>query len=187
MLFGISQVRNEVFVFKKNKISRIIMPKVKISTIILPLSELNRDQLKQIRAQQGKFAAYYLKLKYGSLKTYILLAYAGECLTHVQWIVPAGKIKARYPFVTENSYSIISCLTAESFRGLGIYPSQIQKVVQSDIPARIFWIWAPSTNTPSLKGIRKAGGIKVAEIVQKRWFWGCISHIEYFPEGDDNK
>lgn len=55
-MFGSSQVRNEVFVFKKNKISRIIMPKLKISTIILPLSELNRDQLKQIRAQQGKFA-----------------------------------------------------------------------------------------------------------------------------------
>ena len=68
MLFGISQVRNEAFVFKKNEISRIITPKVKISTMILPLSELNWNQLKQIRAQQGKFAACYLKFKYSSLK-----------------------------------------------------------------------------------------------------------------------
>ena len=163
MLFGISQVRNEAFVFKKNEISRIITPKVKISTMILPLSELNWNQLKQIRAQQGKFAACYLKFKYSSLKTCVLLAYAGECLTHIQWIVPAEKIKARYPFVTENSYSLISCSTLQKFRGLGIYPSQIQKVVESDIPAKLFWIWTASSNTSSLKGIRKAGGIKLCQ------------------------
>jgi hypothetical protein len=156
---------------------------VKLDTRILPIKVLTNKDWKQIKKLQGRLGTIYLKWKYGSPETMILLGFVEGKLAHIQWIVPAEKIKARYPFVTEGSYSIISCLTSQRFRGLGIYPSQIQKVVESDVPAKIFWIWTPSTNAPSLKGIRKAGGIKVAEIIQKRWFWGCVSHIENFPKG----
>ena len=186
-MFGASQTRNEVFVLKKDKTSDIVTDRVKVTTKILPLRALKHSQLRELSELQGKAAVSYLKFRYGSLNTYILLAYVGKTLAHVEWIVPASKIRFRYNFVTNDSYSIISCLTSQSFRGLGIYPSQIQKVVESDIPARMFWIWTASTNIPSLKGIRKAGGVKVGEFVQKKRFWGCISHVKYFPGGNDSK
>lgn len=186
-MLGASETKNEVFRLKEDKISGIVVPRAKVTTTILSLYTLTQTQLRELKKLQGKMAVWYLKLRYGSPTTYILLAYVEKSLAHVQWIVPARKLRFRYNFVTNDSYSIISCLTSQSFRGLGIYPSQIQKVVESDIPARMFWIWTASTNIPSLKGIRKAGGVKVGEFVQKKRFWGCISHVKYFPGGNDSK
>ncbi len=186
-IVGGSRTRNEVFVLKKNEISDIVTPKVKVGTKILPLRGLKGNQLREVRRLQSRAAVAYLRLRYGSLNTYILLAYVEEALSHVQWIVPAKKIKGRYPFVTEGSYSIISCLTAPRFRGLGIYPAQLGRVMESAIPSNKYWIWTASDNISSIKGIRKAGGIKVREFIQEKWFWGCISHIEYLPEGSDSR
>jgi len=185
-MLGYSQTIYEVFVFTK-KACRRIEPKVEVETKLLPLGAVTREHWRQVGQLQGRLAVSYLKFRYGSANTYVLLAYFGEELVHAEWIVPAEKIKGRYPFVADGSYSIISCLTLQSFRGLGIYPSQIQKVVKSNIQAETFWIWTASTNAQSLKGIGKAGGIKVGEFVQKKWLWGCISHIEYFPERSSNR
>ena len=186
-MFGYSSTENEVFVLQKDKIADVVALRTKITTKILPLLALSKSERREVKELQGKAAFAYLKYRYGSPNTYILLAYVEGTLAHVAWIVPASKIRGRYTFVTEKSYSIISCLTSQGLRGLGIYPSQIQKVVKSDIPAKMFWVWAASTNTASLKGIRKAGGIKVREFIQEKWFWGCISHIEYLPEESHSK
>ena len=186
-MLGVSQVRNEVFVLTKGKISETFTAGVKATTNILPLCGLSKNQWRELSKLQSKAAIFYLRFRYGSPDTYILLAFVEGALAHVEWIVPARKIRSRYPFVTDGSYSIISCFTLQSIRGLGIYPSQIQKVVESNIPAKMFWIWTASTNIPSLRGIRKAGGVKVAELVQKKWLWGFISSIEYFPERKDGK
>lgn len=186
IMFGYSQIKHEVFTLSKNLPQRVTA-KVELNTKLLRLNELTTEHRRLLNGLQGRFAVLYLKWRYGSPQTYILLAYVDKTLAHIEWIVPAGKIMGRYTFVTKGSYSIISCLTSQSFRGLGIYPSQIQKVVESDVPAKMFWIWTPSTNTPSLKGIYKAGGIKVAEFVQQKWFWGCISRIRNFSETDDSK
>jgi hypothetical protein len=180
-MFGYSRIKHEVFRVSK-ELSDKVHTQVDINTQISRLNELTPKQWKQLRELQGQFSVLYLRLRYGSADTYILLAYVEEELVHVEWIVPANKIRGRYPFVTKDSYSIISCLTSQSFRGLGIYPSQIQEVVKSNIPAKLFWIWTAYSNVPSLRGIGKAGGVKVAEIVQKKWFWGCISYIKYFPK-----
>lgn len=185
-MFGYSSIKHEVFTLPKN-LSDKVTAKVELNTKLLHLNELTPKHWRQLKELQGRFAALYLRWRYGSPDTYILFAYVEETLAHIEWIVPSGKIRGRYPFVTEDSYAIISCLTLPRFRGLGIYSSQVQKVVESDIPARMFWIWTASTNMPSLKGIRKAGGVKVGEFVQKRWFWGCMSHIEYFTEGSNCK
>lgn len=181
-MLGYSLAKNEVFVFQKGQISEIATPKKEVTTKILPLLALSKSQRIEVKQLQGRVVFAYLAFRYGSSNTYILLAYVEEVLAHVEWIVPATKIRGRYPFVTEKSYSIISCLTSQSLRGLGIYPSQIQKVVKSDVPAKMFWIWTESAHTASLKGIRKAGGVKAGEFLQTKWFWGCASRIEYSPE-----
>ncbi|MHC4075144.1 MAG: hypothetical protein ACYSRZ_01850 [Planctomycetota bacterium] len=185
-IVGYSQIKYEVFTLSR-KLPDKVTAKVKLSTKVFYLNELTDEYWKQLTQFQGRFAVSYLKWRYGSSETYILLAYLNETLVHVEWIVPPGKIKGRYPFVTEDSYSIISCSTSTGFRGLGIYPSQIQGVVNSDIPAKMFWIWTSSTNIASLKGIRKAGGVKVAEYVRTKWPWGRIFHIEYLPKKSDGE
>jgi len=179
IMLGISQTKNDVFVLTKGKISEAMTPKTKITTRILPLRTLNKNQLREMSKLQNKAATFYLRFRYGSAHTYILMAYAKETMAHVAWIVPAEKIQPRYYFVPKDSYSIISCFTRPRFRGLGIYPLQIQKIVTSDLPVDTFWIWTASTNRPSLMGIQKAGGVKVGEFVQKKWLWGSISQIEY--------
>jgi len=185
-MIGYSRTKYEAFILPK-KLLKKMEPKTEVDTKLLWLGEVTAQQWRQLKQLQGQFTVLYLRFRYGAPDTHILLVFAEGKLVHVEWIVPASKIKSRYGFISEDSYSIISCLTSKSFRGLGIYPSHIQKVVESDIPAKVFWIWTESTNIPSLKGISKAGGIKVGEFVQKKWLWGCISHIEYFREEGDIK
>lgn len=179
-MLGYSRTRDQVFTLPK-KLPQRVNPKIKVDTKLLKWVEVTTEQWRQIKRLQGRFTTLYLKWRYGSLDTYILLAFFDQILAYIEWIVPARKIKSRYCFVSEDSYSIISCLTEPRFRRLGIYTSQIQKVADSDIPAKTFWIWSASTNIPSLKGISNAGGVKVGEFVQKKWLWGMVCRIRYLP------
>lgn len=178
-MFGHSEKKAEVFTF--SKLSQEVKPRINLETKLLRLSEVTPQQWRQLKQLQGKRAVLYLRLRYDSPDTYILLAFAEEKLVYVQWIVPSKKIRSRYSFVKENSYFIIACFTAPDFRGLGIYPSQIQEAVRSDIQSEIYWGSASRDNIPSLKGIYKAGGVKVGEFVEKKWFWGCFRRTKYYP------
>jgi hypothetical protein len=185
-MLGYSRKRYEVFIFREKPTQRV-NPKIEVDTRLYRLSEITNRQWKQLRDLQGQLVVIYLRSRYGTPETYLLLTFIEEKLAHIEWIVPAYKLKYRYPFVSNNSYSIISCLTARDFRGLGIYPSQIQRVVNSNISANKYWIWTELDNLPSLRGINKAGGIKVGEFVQTKWIWGLFSKVRYFPEGSDDK
>ena len=180
-MFGYSRIEYEVFLFPEKPVEGI-EPKIKINTKLLRMADITTEQWQKVRQIQNSLGVLYLKWRYGSSRTYVLLAYCGKKLVHIEWLVPAEKIKSRYPFVSRDSYAVISCVTVEDFRGQGVYPSQLQKVVESDIYASKFWIWTATDNTPSLKGIRKVGGIKVGEFIQKKWFCGLISQIKYFAE-----
>lgn len=183
-MLGCSRTKHEVFVLPANY-TQEIHPEVQVETKLLRLDEVRAEQWRQLVQLQGRFVVSYLRFRYGAADTRLLLAFVGGKFAHVQWIVPAYKLKSRYYFIPDDSYSIISCMTAETFRGLSICPSQIQKVTTSEISTESFLIWAESTNVPSLRGIRKAGGIKVGEFIKKKWLWGCICCIEYFSEGSD--
>jgi len=183
-LFGYSRIRCDLLTFPAKQ-SRVHTPKLEITTKLVEMKKVTAQQWNELRKLQSYFSVSYLKWRYGSHDTYILLAYVDKDLVHVEWVVPAYKLKTRYPFLSANSYSVISCLTLKDFRGLGIYPSQIQKVMASNIGANQFYMWAASDNIASLTGIRKAGGIKVGEFVRRKWFWGLISQIECSAEGND--
>jgi len=183
-LFGCSRIRYDLLTFPAKQ-SRVHTPKLEITTKLLGMKKVAAQQWNELRKLQGYFAVSYLKWRYGSHDTYVLLAYVDIGLVHVEWVIPAYKLKSRYPFLPGNSYSVISCLTLKDFRGLGIYPSQIQKVMESNIGTGQFYMWAASDNIASLRGILKAGGIKVGEFVRKKWFWGLISQIECSVEGND--
>lgn len=183
-MLGMSQNTFEVYTLPTG-ISHRIVPQIDLDTKLLRLPEISSLQWKQLEKLQRKSSAWYLKLRYGSPDTYLLLAYSQENLIHTEWIVPAKKMKPRYPFISDNSFSIISCYTSEAFRGMKIYPSQIQKIMEGNIPTNVFWIWAETENIASLNGIRKAGGVKAGNFVQTKRFGGIISQVTYFPERKD--
>jgi hypothetical protein len=178
-MFGYSRIKHKVFTLSRD-ISVKITPGLRLDTKFLCINELKSEQYKEIKELQGQLSVTYLKWRYCSPDTYVLLAYFKDKLAHVEWIVPARKIRGRYPFVNGKASSIISCLTHEDFRGKGIYPSQLQEVVQSDIQADLFWIWTAFDNKASLKGIYKAGGKEAGEAIQRKWLWGLFCSIKYF-------
>lgn len=173
-MFGYSRTKYKVFHFPKN-LSQKVESRIEVDTKFLHLEEVTVRDWRQLRKLQGRLAVSYLKWRYGSHDTRILLAYVKGELAHVEWIVPAKKIRRRYHFITKNSYLIISCLTSSNFRGQRIYPAQLQYVLRSDIPTEVYWGLAAHDNIPSLKGIERAGGINAGEFVQRRWFWGLIT------------
>jgi hypothetical protein len=167
-----------VYRFTPGNCPQVIKSDLCIQTDLLPLNRLTGKQWSDIRGFQGFFRVLYLVFRYGSRRTYVLLARVGDTLVHIEWLIPERKIRHRYPFVTTNSYSIISCLTSPAYRGKNIYPSQIQQVIMSDIPAREYLIWADIRNTPSHKGIVKAGGVKFGTVERKKYFGGLFSRIK---------
>ncbi len=179
-MFIYSRSRQDVFHLHRLP-QPFLMPNVTINTQIKQLCELSSNDWQSVRTLQSRGAILYLKLKYGSADTYILLSHSNNTPVHVQWLVPARKMKRRYPFLPPDAYAIISVVTAPNFRGNNIYPSQIQIVASSFLPTNDFWIWAASDNLPSIKGIIKAGAIKVAELIQTKWLFGIFSRILYLP------
>ncbi len=186
-MFGYSKIANTVFTLRAGDSGDAVTAKVKVETKLVRMDKMQRRQWRQLKQLQGHLNVSYLKFRYGSSQTYILLGYVGGSLVHVEWVVPAYRIRPRYHFVTDGSYAIVSCLTAPRFRGLGIYPSQIQRVVRSDIPANLFWIWTVSDNTSSLKGIRKSGAVEAGEFIQVNRLWGCISDVKYTARGAESR
>ena len=121
-MFGSSRVEYEVFTLPKT-LPEILQPKVEIDTQLFPLKALTHRLWNQLIKLQGHRRALYLKWRYGSSDTYILMAFIQQLLAHVEWIVPAKKIRGRYPFVSDNSYSIISCLTYFNNKNLSVLKS----------------------------------------------------------------
>lgn len=185
-MLGYSKVINEVFTLPGEKPLRV-HSRIDLESKFLRISELTWKHWRALVKFQGFLTVLYLSLRYGSRDTFVSLAFIGDTLVYVQWLVPTKKIQKRYPFVSKDSYAIISCLTSEEFRGKRIYPSQIQEAVRLDTQSKEFWIWADSENMPSLRGIRKAGGMKVGKIVQKRWLWGIISRVRFYQESDEEE
>lgn len=87
-------------------------------------------------------------------------------------------MKRRYPFVQNNDYAVISCITSSQYRGMNIYPSQIQKVAASQI-AEKYYIWAEKENYASIRGIQKAGAKKMTDLTQEKYLFGLYSKLNF--------
>lgn len=156
-----------------------VIPKASIKSEISPMNRITMKKKLDLYRFQGFIRVSYLLMKYGSPKSYLLLAYVDKALVHVEWLIPAEKIKSRYPFVDKNSYSIIACITRPDFRGRSIFPSQIQKVVMSEIPANKYLIWAEKSNIASIKAIEKSGAQHTGFFIQCRVLAGLVTTIKY--------
>ncbi len=177
-VWGYSKTRFELFELQPRSLTALT-PAVDIDTHVTPVGTLNRNQWRQLQRLQGILPTWYLRWRYGSDQTYVLLAYLKEKLVHVEWLVPAEKLRSRYPFLSIGSYSLISCLTDEHCRGLGIFSSQMQCAAKAGFVRQQCLVWAASTNHPSIRAIRKAGAAGIGHFVQTKRFWGLLSHVEY--------
>jgi hypothetical protein len=177
-MLGYSKRKHKVIRFPKNPAQKV-ESRIEVDTKLLYLKELDDQDWRQLKKLQGQLDVFYLKRRYGSSDTRILLAYVEGELAHVDWVVPARKIMHRYHFVTNNSYFIIASLTSRSFRGQRIYPSQLQYILRSDILTDVYWGLVEDENIASLKGVERSGGIYAGDFIQKRWFWGVVSRAKY--------
>ncbi len=172
----------EAFVLYRERWSNDITPKIEVKTEILPLHKLNKQVVKKVTGLQGGLSFLYLRFIYGSPETYLALAWEGEQLVHIGWITPSKKCRKRFPFIPEKAYMIGPCQTAPLYRGNRIYPFVLQQISRSLRGFNEYWICTNEKNIASIRGIEKAGAKKVGRFVQKRWFWGRLTSIKYYPD-----
>ena len=182
-ILGYSERVFDVFKFDKH-LSDKIKSRVEVESKLLRVDAVSSEQWKHVHCIQGLIVATYLRLRYGSPDTHIILGYVDGKIAHVEWVVPSKKIRSRYPHVTDRTYFITACVTSPQFRGKRIYPNQLRKVVDSQIENEVYWGSTEQSNIASLKGIKRAGGRKTGEYVHRKWFWGIFSKIKYFPGRD---
>ncbi len=163
-----------------SSINQYVTPKIKLRTEILPLSDLSKKVTNAIIKLHGLKDFLYLRLIYGSPKTFITLLWAGEKLVHIEWVIPSKKMKKRFPFLPQESYMISAVLTIPAFRGNNIFSYAIQQTFGGIEECDEYWILVGRRNRASIKAIEKSGAKHVGHFIQKRYFWGLLNKTRYF-------
>lgn len=91
----------------------------------------------------------------------IFLLDEGDNICHSSFVIP--KIK-KFPFMKKGDYQIGPCVTSVEHRGKGLYPFVINYIVADKDFGGEFYMIVADTNTPSIKGIEKAGFKRVGNI-----------------------
>ncbi len=109
--------------------------------------------------------------RFGS--SYAFALYIGDLLAHIAWLLPAAAVRQDIPRVLslrEDEAEITGCETLSNFRGKGVYPYVIQRLVSVARQRGIRRIYMKTleTNVSSQKGIKKAGltAIGYVDIIQ---------------------
>jgi hypothetical protein len=177
-----SEYIGEAFVLYHDQQFNDITPKIEVKTEILPLHSLGRKVAKEVINLQGRQAFMYLYFTYGSKETLLALAWVGEQLAHVEWVVPYKKCRRRYPIIPEKMCMISASQTIPPFRGNRIFPFVLQRICRHTPGWDEYWILVNEKNAASIKGIEKAGARHVGRFIQKLWLWGCFTNIKYYPD-----
>jgi hypothetical protein len=135
------------------------------TTSIIPMEMVSAAVWRDLGALQGTRPVILRRLRYGSTSTHLLVNYSDNRLVHAEWIVPAYKMKRRYPFLPQDCHAVIACSTHPEFRGRGIYTEQLKKLRSARISDK-YLIWADEGNQPSIRGIQRAGGREYGHLVQ---------------------
>ena len=107
---------------------------------------------------------YFWAITKGKIKIYYVKSTDGAII-HTSYVIPRC---IKFPFLSENDFQIGPCTTHPDFRGRGIYPRVINHIVktvgESDT---VFSMTVDISNTPSIKGIEKAGFEKCGDVEKK--------------------
>lgn len=93
---------------------------------------------------------------HNSKKPYkIHLLYKENRLAHYSVVLPKYY---RFPFMDEYDIEIGPCWTDSQYRGLGLYPAVLQKILETFSKyKKNAWIFCENDNKASIRGIEKAG------------------------------
>lgn len=91
-------------------------------------------------------------------------------LSHTSYVIPKCY---KFPFLGADDYEIGPCFTYSEYRGRGLYPAILRYICGSvGKDNSTFYMIVDENNTPSIKGIEKAGfekcgTVKVSPIMKK--------------------
>ena len=176
-----SRDTSKVFVLYRGQQLDEVVPKIEVKTRILPLQSLSKEVMGQITEMEGYLTFLYQRFVFGSAKTYVALAWAGEKLAHITWIIPWRRCRKRRVFVPEDGYMLASSLTKVCFRGKRIFPHVMQQIAKFSRKIGECWFVVNEKNIPSLKGIERTGAEYHGVLELRAWFWGILNSIKYYP------
>lgn len=121
---------------------------------------------------------FFAEIEKFQMKTFILRLYFGiitafntklfyvvdnNRLIHYSYLIPCC---LKFKFLTKNDYEIGPCFTLKDYRGKGIYPAVLNKIVTSISTNPFFYMMVSPQNISSIKGIEKAQFVRCG-IVKK--------------------
>ena len=85
---------------------------------------------------------------------------------HTSYVIPYC---AKFSFMQKNDYEIGPCKTDDNFRGRGIYPAVLKYITSlEEYRHSIFYMIVSQNNTPSIRGIEKAGFERCGRVMKNR-------------------
>ena len=76
----------------------------------------------------------------------------------------------KFPFLSKSSAEIGPCATHSDFRGMGIYP-MVLNYIRSIGEYTDYYMLVRSDNTASIRGIEKAGFLRIGTVEKRRGRW----------------
>lgn len=94
-------------------------------------------------------------------KTRIFYVVKNGVVAHYSYVIPKC---FKFPFLKENDYEIGPCQTKKEFRGQGLYPMVLKKIVATEFSSSNYFMIVHESNVCSIKGIKKAGFVECGRV-----------------------
>jgi hypothetical protein len=102
-------------------------------------------------------------------KAYVVLD--GSRVIHASLVFPKNLLARQLGF--RGVLIIGDCFTDDAYRGEGLYPAVLKRI-RADFPDRSFVVFVDPANTPSVRGLEKAGFRRSYEFVMYRFLGVCL-------------
>jgi RimJ/RimL family protein N-acetyltransferase len=183
----INRISLRFFYYKRTRIFHICaedtpLLKIGLDLNIVPVSEDNIEDT--INIDSTSFSLIKQLFESGELGFY---AYSGDSIVHHSWVILGPNVivsglKNKNPLFEIDSTSayIHYCVTASDWRGKGIYPfvlTEICRTIDKQFNRKKIFIAVTGNNTPSIKGILKAGFKDYGGIIAFNLFGFMIRRI----------
>ena len=97
---------------------------------------------------------YFWLITKGNLEIYYVLSETGSVI-HTSYVVP---VCYKFPFMHKGDYEIGPCQTSQESRGKGLYVKTLNHITgEKAYEQATFYMLVSEDNTPSVRGIEKAG------------------------------
>ena len=107
---------------------------------------------------------YFLLITFYGVKLFYVMD--GENVIHYSYVLSKCY---KFPFMKTSDLEIGPCFTCKEYRGRGIYPRVLKKIISSGLNDSNFFMIVEESNLSSIKGVKKVG-FKECGHVKKQMF-----------------